>query len=114
MANLLVAAGLAYALPGALLVFSSFGGRGRQGDAPAYPRLLATRGVKRLDRRVGLGLLAFGGLSLTAAYYGYEAYGIFSSRWVDASAVTSSVQEKLKEGWTPSLADGLATATREG
>jgi thiol:disulfide interchange protein len=28
--------------------------------------------------------------------------------------VTSSVQEKLKEGWTPSLAEGLATAKREG
>ena len=33
------------------------------------------------------------------SYYGYEAYGLFSNRWVDASAVTSSVQEKLKAGW---------------
>ncbi len=57
---------------------------------------------------------AFGVLILvTAAYYGYVAYDLFSSRWVDPSAVTSSVQEQLKEGWTPSLAAGLATAKRE-
>ena len=35
----------------------------------------------------------------TAAYYGYEAYGLFANRWVDPTDVTSSVQEKLKEGW---------------
>ena len=58
---------------------------------------------------------AFGVLILaTAAYYGYEAYSIFSSRWVDASAVTSSVQEMLKEGWHASLDEGLAAAKREG
>jgi thiol:disulfide interchange protein len=51
---------------------------------------------------------------LTAAYYGYEAYGLFSNRWVDATAVTSSVEEKVKEGWTPSLAAGLAAAERDG
>ncbi len=57
---------------------------------------------------------AFGVLILaTAAYYGYEAYDLFSARWVDATAVASSVQEKLKEGWTPSLADGLAAAKRD-
>jgi cytochrome c biogenesis protein CcdA len=57
---------------------------------------------------------AFGVLILgTALYYGYEAYSLFSNRWVDASEVSSSVQEKLKEGWQPSLVDGLATATRE-
>jgi thiol:disulfide interchange protein DsbD len=49
----------------------------------------------------------------TAAYYGYEAYSIFSNRWVDPSAVTSSVQEQLKAGWHASLAEGLATAQRE-
>ncbi|MGE5243712.1 MAG: thioredoxin family protein [Betaproteobacteria bacterium] len=49
----------------------------------------------------------------TAAYYGYEAYGLFANRWVDPSAVASSVQEKLKEGWHSSLADGLASAERE-
>jgi len=51
---------------------------------------------------------------LTAAYYGYEAYGLFANRWVDATAVASSVEEKVKEGWTPSLADGLAAAKRDG
>ena len=51
---------------------------------------------------------------LTAAYYGYEAYGLFANRWVDATAVASSVEEKVKEGWTPSLADGLAAARRDG
>jgi thiol:disulfide interchange protein DsbD len=50
----------------------------------------------------------------TAAYYGYEAYGIFANRFVDASEVQSSVQEKLKAGWTASLADGLASAKRDG
>jgi thioredoxin:protein disulfide reductase len=49
----------------------------------------------------------------TAVYYGYVAYDLFSSRWVDPAAVTSSVQEQLKEGWTPSLAAGLAAANRE-
>lgn len=49
----------------------------------------------------------------TALYYGYEAYNLFSSRWVNADEVASSVQEKLKEGWQPSLADGLALAKRE-
>jgi thiol:disulfide interchange protein len=49
----------------------------------------------------------------TAVYYGYEAYAIFSNRWVDPSAVASSVQEQLKAGWHASLAEGLATAARE-
>ena len=48
----------------------------------------------------------------TAAYYGYEAYALLSSRWVDAAEVNASVQEKLKEGWHP-LDEGLATAARE-
>jgi thiol:disulfide interchange protein len=62
----------------------------------------------RVKQAFGVAILA------TAAYYGYEAYGLFANRWVEASAVTSSVEEKLKEGWTPSLAAGLATAKREG
>jgi cytochrome c biogenesis protein CcdA len=49
----------------------------------------------------------------TAAYYGYEAYGLFANRWVDAAEVQSSVQQKLAAGWTGSLAEGLATAKRE-
>jgi thiol:disulfide interchange protein len=50
----------------------------------------------------------------TAAYYGYEAYGLFANRWVDPTEVSSSVQAKVKEGWHASLADGLAAAEREG
>jgi thiol:disulfide interchange protein len=50
----------------------------------------------------------------TAAYYGYEAYGLFANRWVDPTEVSSSVQAKLKEGWHASLADGLSAAQREG
>ncbi|MEQ1871655.1 MAG: cytochrome c biogenesis protein CcdA [Vicinamibacterales bacterium] len=58
---------------------------------------------------------AFGAVILvTAAYYGYEAYRLVSDRWVNATAVASSVEEKLKEGWHASLAEGLATAEREG
>jgi thioredoxin:protein disulfide reductase len=49
----------------------------------------------------------------TAAYYGYEAYSIFSNRWVDPSAVRSSVQEQLKAGWHSSLAEGLEAAARD-
>ncbi len=49
-----------------------------------------------------------------AAYYGYTAYELFADRFVDASEVNASVQEKLKEGWNPSLAAGLAQAEREG
>ena len=57
---------------------------------------------------------AFGVLILgTAAYYGYLAYGLFADRWVDAGEVASSVQEKLKDGWHASLAEGLAVAQRE-
>jgi thioredoxin:protein disulfide reductase len=58
---------------------------------------------------------AFGVFILgTALYYGYQAYGLFANRWVDASEVASSVEEKLKEGWHASLAEGLDVAAREG
>jgi cytochrome c biogenesis protein CcdA len=58
---------------------------------------------------------AFGVVILvTAAYYAYTAYGIFANRWVDPEQVSSSVEEKLKEGWHASLAEGLAAARREG
>jgi thiol:disulfide interchange protein len=50
---------------------------------------------------------------VTAAYYGYEAFGLFADRFVDASAVTTSVDEQVKAGWHRSLDEGLATATRE-
>jgi cytochrome c biogenesis protein CcdA/thiol-disulfide isomerase/thioredoxin len=51
---------------------------------------------------------------LTAAYYGYLAYGLFENRAVDPAAVQSSVEAQLKAGWHSSLADGLARARREG
>ncbi len=50
---------------------------------------------------------------ITAAYYAYAAYSIFSNRWVDPTVVASSVQEQIKSGWHSSLAQGLATAKRE-
>ena len=49
----------------------------------------------------------------TAAYYGYEAYGLFADRFVDASAVTSSVDEQVKAGWHRRLDEGLEAAARE-
>ena len=56
----------------------------------------------------------FGVLILaTAVYYGYIAYGLFENRWVDPSAVASSVDAKLKEGWHSSLAEGLSVAAAE-
>ena len=58
----------------------------------------------RVKQAMGVLILA------TAAYYGYIAYGIFANRMVDPSAVQASVQEKLKEGWHSSLADGLVVA----
>jgi len=61
----------------------------------------------RVKQAFGVFILA------TAAYYGYEAYSIFSNRWVDPSLVASSVQEQLKAGWHASLAEGLETAQRE-
>ena len=50
---------------------------------------------------------------VTAAYYGYETYTLFANRWVDGAAVTSSVQEKLKEGWYASMEAGLDVAKRD-
>ena len=61
----------------------------------------------RVKHAFGIVILA------TAAYYGYLAYGLFADRWVDAGEVASSVQQKLKDGWHASLAEGLAIAQRE-
>jgi len=60
----------------------------------------------RIKQAVGVLIL------VTAAYYGYVAYGLFASRWVDPAVVTSSAEAQLKNGWTPSLAAGLAAARR--
>lgn len=49
----------------------------------------------------------------TAFYYGYLGYTLFADRWVDPAAVSASVSEMVKDGWHPSLAEGLATAKRE-
>ncbi len=56
----------------------------------------------------------FGTLIIASAiYYGYLCYEIFSSRSVDTKLVATSANEKLKEGWHASLAEGLALAERE-
>jgi thiol:disulfide interchange protein DsbD len=87
------------------------------GIGMAVPWPIAGAGLASLPKP-GLWMVrvkeAFGVLIIiTAVYYGYIAYDLFSSRWVDPAAVTSSVQEQVKDGWTPSLAAGLATARRE-
>jgi len=56
-----------------------------------------------------LGILILG----TGVYYGYLSYTLFANRWVDASEVSGSVQEKLAAGWTNSLPAGLERAQRE-
>ena len=61
----------------------------------------------RVKQAFGVFILA------TAAYYGYLSYELFANRFVDASEVQSSVEEKLKEGWHSTLAAGLAVAERE-
>lgn len=87
------------------------------GIGMAIPWPIAGAGIAALPKP-GMWMVrvkqAFGVFILaTAAYYGYEAYSILSNRWVDPDAVTSSVQEQLKAGWHPSLAEGLAVAKRE-
>lgn len=87
------------------------------GVGMALPWPIAGAGLSRLPKpgpwmvrvKQAFGVLILG----TAVYYGYLAYTLFSDRWVDASAVTSSVQEKVKSGWHASLAEGLAVAERE-
>jgi thiol:disulfide interchange protein len=87
------------------------------GVGMALPWPIAGAGLSRLPKpgpwmvrvKQAFGVLILG----TAVYYGYLAYSLFADRWVDASAVTSSVQEKLKSGWHASLAEGLAVAERE-
>jgi thioredoxin:protein disulfide reductase len=49
----------------------------------------------------------------TAVYYGFLAYTLFANLRVDATEVSSSVEEKLAEGWTSSLLAGLERAERE-
>jgi thiol:disulfide interchange protein len=61
----------------------------------------------RVKQAFGVFILA------TAAYYGYEAYTLFSNRWVDPAAVKASVEAQVKAGWQASLAEGLDIARRE-
>jgi cytochrome c biogenesis protein CcdA len=87
------------------------------GVGMAIPWPIAGAGLASLPRP-GMWMVrvkqAFGVLILlTAAYYGYEAYQLFANRWVDGSAVKSSVEEQLKAGWHASLAQGLEIARRE-
>jgi thiol:disulfide interchange protein len=83
----------------------------------ALPWPLAGAGIASLPKP-GMWMVrvkqVFGVLILAmAAYYGYEAYGLFANRWVDAREVQSSVQEQLKAGWYASLDSGLAVAKRD-
>jgi thiol:disulfide interchange protein DsbD len=87
------------------------------GVGMALPWPIAGAGLARLPKP-GLWMVrvkqAFGVFILaTAVYYGYEAYSIFANRWVDASAVTSSVEEQLKAGWHANLGEGLDLALRD-
>ena len=87
------------------------------GIGMALPWPIAGAGLAKLPKP-GMWMVrvkqAFGVFILaTAAYYGYEAYSILSNRWVDASAVSASVEEQLKTGWHANLNDGLDLAIRE-
>jgi len=88
------------------------------GIGMALPWPIAGAGLAKLPKP-GMWMVrvkqAFGVFILaTAAYYGYEAYSIVSNRWVDASAVTSSVEEQIKTGWHANLGEGLDAAARDG
>ena len=63
--------------------------------------------MERVKQVLGVFILAM------AAYYGYIAYGVVSSRWVDPASVRASVDAQLKNGWNPSLSDGLQAAGRD-
>jgi thiol:disulfide interchange protein DsbD len=87
------------------------------GIGMAIPWPIAGAGLAALPKpgawmvrvKQGLGVV----ILITATYYGYLGYELLSNRWVDAGAVASSVEEKIKEGWHSSLSDGLAAAERE-
>jgi thiol:disulfide interchange protein len=88
------------------------------GAGMAIPWPIAGAGIAALPRpgawmvrvKQAFGIFILG----TAVYYGYTAYGLFASRWVDPAEVASSVEEKLKEGWYASLPAGIAAAEKEG
>lgn len=87
------------------------------GIGMAIPWPIAGAGISLLPRP-GTWMVrvkqAFGALILGfAAYYGYLGYEIVSQRFVDATEVADSVQEKIEEGWVASLDAGLAQAKAE-
>ena len=87
------------------------------GIGMAIPWPIAGAGISLLPRP-GTWMVrvkqAFGVLILGfATYYGYLGYEIVSQRFVDATEVADSVQEKIEEGWVPSLDAGLAQAKAE-
>ena len=87
------------------------------GIGMAIPWPIAGAGISLLPRP-GTWMVrvkqAFGVLILGfAAYYGYLGYEIVSQRFVDATEVADSVQEKIQEGWVASLDAGLAQAKAE-
>lgn len=87
------------------------------GIGMAIPWPIAGAGISLLPKP-GMWMVrvkhAFGVLILGfAAYYGYLAYEIVSQRFVDATEVADSVQEKIEEGWVASLEAGLAQAKAE-
>jgi thiol:disulfide interchange protein len=87
------------------------------GIGMAIPWPIAGAGISLLPRP-GTWMVrvkqAFGVLILGfAAYYGYLGYELVSQRFVDATEVADSVQEKIDEGWVASLDAGLAQAKAE-
>ncbi len=63
----------------------------------------------RVKQALGVLILFLG------AYYGYEGARLFNDRYlVDRQAVAASIQELDQDGWTHSLAWGLARAKEEG
>jgi cytochrome c biogenesis protein CcdA/thiol-disulfide isomerase/thioredoxin len=86
------------------------------GAGMALPWPIAGAGLASLPKpgawmtRVKYALGAF--ILVTAAYYGYVAYGIFANRWVDPATVRASVDQQIKAGWQPSIVQGLESAKR--
>ena len=84
----------------------------------ALPWPVAGAGLSRLPKPgawMNRVKYAFGVFILaTAAYYGYLAYELVSSRWVNTADVQASTEEKLKEGWYSSLDEGLRVARTTG
>ena len=83
----------------------------------ALPWPIAGAGIARLPKpgmwmvRVKQVMGVF--ILVTAAYYGYLAYGLFANRWVDPAQVAARAEEQLKSGWYASIDDGLAVAARD-